>query len=73
MTKRWKTVRLVADLRYDAALMHGDEPDEIRWFNEEILLDKDGMTLHSHEIGDSIGILTVREILPLGRKPKGAK
>ena len=34
MSEAEKTIRLTIDLTYDAQTMHGDDPDDIEWFQE---------------------------------------
>lgn len=54
-------LRIEAELDYDADLMHGDDAEARRWFFDDILW-RDRLTLHSKEIGDEIGELTITVI-----------
>jgi len=53
-----KTIRMTVDLEYDDEQMHGNNLEEIEWFHKEILRDG-GLTLHSNELGDIIGDITL--------------
>lgn len=54
---------LTVELDYDKDLMHGDDPEAIEWFYNDILLDpKSLLFLHSEEIGDIIGTLKIKEV-----------
>ena len=59
-----RVLRMVVDLTYDDIGMHGGNFDTIakKWFRNEILGSKGGLSLHSNEIGDAIGTIMVREI-----------
>lgn len=50
-------LRLTIDLEYDADLMHGNDPEGVEWFRETVL--GNSLVLHSDEIGDYIGTVTV--------------
>jgi hypothetical protein len=56
-----KTIKLLVDLEYDDAVMHGDDPEAVALFNDEIL--SDHLWLWSSDIGDEIGSIKVLEIL----------
>jgi len=56
-----KTIKLLVELTYNNDTMHGDDPDGIVWFNDEIL--GDDLILHSNELGDEVGLIKVLEIL----------
>ena len=58
-------LKLTVELEYDEELMHANEPEAIKWFYEDILQNKRGeerLLLHSNEIGDVVGDITVLEI-----------
>lgn len=57
-------LRLEVELDYDADIMHGNDADAISWFRNDILLGKgEALRLHSDEIGDVVGEVTVVRIL----------
>lgn len=59
-----KKIKMIIELEYDDEIMHGTEQDAIDWFNNGILLGKEGLLLlHSNEIGDHIGSVEGIEIL----------
>ena len=60
-----KKIRMVVELEYDDTLMGTDE-EEITWFHDKILFDKEGLILHSNEIGNEVGKITVLNILDIG-------
>jgi len=52
----------MVELDYDGEIMHGYRQEGIDWFNDEILRakpGKHGLVLHSNEIGEEIGTITV--------------
>lgn len=57
MTDEQRILRLTIDMTYNAELMHGDDPEGIRWFNEVLL--SGVLQLWSDEIGDWIGDVRV--------------
>jgi len=58
-----KAIRLNIELEYDDAVMHGNDQTAIDWFYEEVLGGSNGLLiLHSNEIGDTVGKVTVLEI-----------
>jgi len=62
--RKTKKIKLVIELEYDAHIMHGEDPDGVKWFDS--ILYGGGLVLHSNEIGDEIG--TVRVIKDLARR-----
>ena len=56
-----KTIKLLVELTYNNDIMHGDDPDSIVWFNDEIL--GNDLILWSNELGDEVGFIKVLEIL----------
>ena len=56
-----KKIKMIVELTYDAAIMHGRDKEAKRWFFHDILLRGD-LILHSNEIGDEVGIIKVQEI-----------
>ena len=61
-----KTITLEVELYYDDELHHsGDNDEEAKeWFFNEILFaNDDSLFLHSNEIGDTIGTITVKRIV----------
>ena len=61
-----KTLKLEIQLTYDDAWMHGDEPEEREWFLNDVLMDPEGLTLFSNEIGDVVGDVKVVRIIDGG-------
>ena len=55
-------LKMLIELDYDAEIVHGDDPEAIEWFYETILGDKEGLFLHSNEIGDTVGLVKVLEL-----------
>lgn len=60
-----KTLKLVIELTYDDEIMHGANPEGIGWFYLNVLGDttNDSLMLHSNEVGDTIGVVKVLEVL----------
>ena len=56
---RNRTIRLTIDMTYNAEQMHYDDPEGIRWFNEEVL--GGALQMWSDEIGDWIGEVEIVE------------
>ena len=56
-----KTIKLLVELTYNSDTMHGDDPDGIVWFNDEILGNE--IIAWSNELGDEVGFIKVLEIL----------
>ena len=59
-----KKIRMEVELEY-SEIMHGNDPESIGCFYEEILLhpSKDGgLILHSNEIGDEVGVIRVLKV-----------
>lgn len=56
---RNRTIRLTIDMTYNAEQMHYDDPEGIRWFNEEVL--GGALQMWSDEIGDWIGSVQIVE------------
>ena len=54
-------LRLLIELDYEADIMHGDDQDAVRWFDESVLGPGSELYLHSQEIGDFIGAVSVLE------------
>ena len=50
-------LKMLIELEYDVDVMYGVE--EKAWFFDEILGDKEGLSLHSNELGDEVGHVTV--------------
>lgn len=58
-------IKLLVELEYDARSMHGDDPEAIEWFHKDILKGTDELLiLHSNELGDEVGTITVLEVQP---------
>lgn len=55
--------QLAIELEYDAELLHGGDSEAVYWFYNDILYSPDGLTLHSKELGDSVGVVRVLRIL----------
>ena len=56
-----KTIKMLVELTYNNDTMHGDDPDGIVWFNDEILGSE--IIAWSNELGDEVGFIKVLEIL----------
>ena len=64
MIKMAKMVMKI-ELEYDAEVMHGNDPDGMRWFIKDVLSDDlDNLFLCSKEIGDIIGNIRILELYP---------
>jgi hypothetical protein len=59
-----KTIKIVAELRYDDKIMHGNDKESKDWFYNDILKSKrkNDLILHSKEIGDEIGTMKITSI-----------
>ena len=59
-----KTLKLLVELTYDEDQMHGEDPESIRWFRDEILMceNREDLLLHSNEIGDTVGSIRVLQL-----------
>ena len=55
-----KKIKLLIELEYDDDIVHGDDPEAIEWFNNELV--SDHLLLWSNDIGDEIGSIKVLEI-----------
>ena len=51
-------IRLLIELEYDETL-YGCDPEEIEWFDRELL--GHDLLLHSNDVGDTVGTVTVLE------------
>ena len=49
-----KTIKMEIELTYDEDMIHGEDKEAIKWFEQDILL-TDNLFLYSNEIGDTIG------------------
>lgn len=61
--------KLILEIELDyPETMHGDDPEAFLWFRDSILLGADDegseLFLHSNELGEEIGTVKVRSILP---------
>jgi hypothetical protein len=57
-------IKMEIELDYDAGIMHDVDKEATEWFYNEILLGSGGdLRLHSNEIGDEVGKVTVLKIL----------
>ncbi len=54
-----RKVRMEIELEYDDEIMHGAEPDSEKWFFNDILGGKGDLLLHSNEVGDTLGPVTL--------------
>jgi len=56
-----KTIKIIAELRYDDKIMHDKDKESIDWFYNDILKSKrkNDLVLHSNEIGDEIGTIKI--------------
>lgn len=63
-----RKLRLTVELEYNADDTHSDDPEEKRWFYEEVLRcglpfdQANGLYLHSNFIGDTVGHITVVKV-----------
>ena len=59
-----RKIKLEIELEYDDEIMHGDDKEAIDWFKNTILSNETGLLLlHSNEIGDTVGKVSVLKIL----------
>ena len=59
-----KKIRMEVELEYSDKIMHGNDPESIAWFYEEILLHPSAeLILHSNEIGDEVGVIRVLKVM----------
>jgi len=71
-----KTIKLEIELTYDDDFMHDNEPESIKWFVDDILINeltedgKPNLILHSNELGDEIGTVKVLKIYEKSYKTK---
>lgn len=56
-----RKLKMTIELEYDADLMHGNDKDAVNWFFKDILM-QDKLFLHSNEMGDVIGEVTVLKV-----------
>ena len=56
-----KKIKLLIELEYDDDVIHGDDPESIEWFKDEVLGGE--LVAWSNEIGDELGFIKVLEIL----------
>ena len=70
-----ETIKLEIELKYNAKIMHENNRESIDWFYKDILMSrgKNGLTLHSNEIGDEIGAIKVLKILSIKKWEKARK
>jgi len=54
------TLRLLIELDYDESTMHGDDTEAREWFFNYVL--REGLVLHSNEIGDEVGSVKILQI-----------
>ncbi len=52
---------LILELDVDEKV-YGTDQDEVDWLCNDILLGDGGLILHSNEIGDEVGIVTVLDV-----------
>lgn len=60
-------IYLTGTLEYDNDTIHGKDPVDIEWFQSDILLGQ-SLSLHSDEIGDTVGVFYVDSIKELPDK-----
>lgn len=57
-------IKLLVELDYDDEVMHGDDPEAIAWFNNEIISPtSNNLSLFCNGIGDEVGKIRVIEKL----------
>jgi len=49
-------ITLSGVFEYEREIMHGDDPETIKWFYDEILYGEN-LIVHSNKIGDQIGTI----------------
>jgi hypothetical protein len=54
-----KTIKIVGELTYDDQLMHGDDPESIKWFYDLIIMGDDLEVMDFGDLGDSVGKLKI--------------
>lgn len=58
------TIRFEAELEYDDEMMHGGDADaEAKAWFLDLLVRPDELTLHSEEIGDTLGDVRIVRVL----------
>lgn len=56
--------RFLVEVDYDPEIMHGNDPESIDWFYNKIMSGNGGkLLLHSNEIADIIGQVTVLKLM----------
>lgn len=56
-------IKMLIELDYGDRMFDEDEPEEVEWFEQNILLGDSGqLLLHSNELGDSLGPVKVLEL-----------
>ena len=56
-------IQLLIELDYDDRIIHGDDPEAVSWFYDDVLKGTDELLiLHSNLIGDEIGLVKVLEV-----------
>ena len=58
-----KTLKLEIQLTYDDESMYVDDEEGRDWFLNDVLMDPEGLTLFSNEIGDVVGDVKVVRII----------
>ena len=66
--------RFLVEVDYDPDNMHGDDPEAIDWFYNQIMRGNGGeLLLHSNELGTTIGAVTVLELMDGPYLPAAAR
>ena len=58
-----KSLKLEIELTYDDEAMYVDDKEGREWFLNDVLMDPEGLTLFSNEIGDVVGDVKVVRII----------
>jgi hypothetical protein len=64
-----KKIKMIVELEYDDAIMHGENKDSRNWFIVSVLgasgKDPDArLILHSQHLGDEVGTIELISLLP---------
>jgi hypothetical protein len=57
-----KTIKIVGELTYDDQLMHGDDPEDIKWFYDLVVMGDSLEVMDFGDLGDNVGKFKVLEV-----------
>jgi hypothetical protein len=64
-------IQLLIELDYDDGIIHGDDPEAVSWFYNDVLKGTDELLiLHSNLLGDELGLVKVLEITDILEEQK---